>query len=102
MNSEMYCWVTKYHKKKLINAFTKTHSLFFVETLDELFSHKDSITIISLSKVTSRIILEKIINLSNPFFLEKKGWITFYMTKALESSENHFMIGVSDIHAIVT
>ena len=99
---EMYCWVTKYHEKKLIDAFAKTHKLFYTETLDELFSHKNCITVISLSKVTNRTILKKITNLNNPYFLEKKGWTTFIMLKALESSKHHFMIGISDINTITS
>jgi len=98
---QMFCWVTKYHQKKLIDAFTKTHKLFFTETLDELFSHKNCITVVSLSKVTNQMILKKIKKLHDPYFLEKKGWITFNMTEALGSSKNHFMIGISDIHAII-
>jgi hypothetical protein len=99
---QMFCWVTKYHEKKLTDAFAKTHKLIFTETLDELFSHRNCITIVSLSKVTNQTILRKIKDLHNPYFLEKKGWITFNMTEALASSENHFMIGMSDIYVITS
>jgi hypothetical protein len=66
---QMFCWVTKTHEKKIINAFSNTHELFFSETLDELFLHKDCIIIISLSKVTNQSILRKIERLNNPWFL---------------------------------
>ena len=101
-HNKMICWVTKTHKKKIINAFLKTHNLLFTETFDELLSYKNCIIIISLSKITNQYILKNIGKLNNPYFLEKKGWITLNMTKALESSKNHFMIGLSDIHTIIS
>ena len=99
--TRMLCWVTKTHAKKIKNAFSKTHDLVFIEIPDELLSYKDCIYIISLSKITNKTILNKIKNINNPFFLEKKGWLTYTMSEALESSGNWSMIGLSDIQAIV-
>ena len=102
MNSKkMVCWVIKTHEKTLKNTFSKTHQLIFTEILDELFLHKNCIFVISLSKITNKTILNKIKKINNPFFLEKKGWMTQIMSEALESSDNWSMIGLSDIRAII-
>ena len=97
---QMICWVTKTHEKNIKKYFLKNTQVYFFRNLDELFLHKNSIIVISLSKITSEAILDKIKKLNHPYFLEKKGWITYTMTKALESSKNHFMIGISDIQVL--
>jgi len=100
----MHCWVTKAHKKTLEKNFSETQKLIFTDTIDDLYSfkYKNCIIIISLSKVTNQIILNKIKRIKqHPYFLEKKGFTTYNMTKALESSKHHFMIGISDIKSII-
>jgi predicted DNA-binding protein (MmcQ/YjbR family) len=96
----MVCWVTKTHEKILKETFAKTHQLIFSE-IDELFLHKNCIFVISLSKITNKTVLNKIKKINNPYFLEKKGWMTSIMSEALENSDNWSMIGLSDIQAII-
>ena len=98
---QIVAWVSRNHEKLLMNNFSKTHQLNFAKSLDELLSYKNGIFVISLSKISNKDIVNKIKKIKSIHFIEKKGWTTLNMTNALENSQHHFMIGVSDIQSII-
>lgn len=97
--NKIICWVTKRHEKLMKKAFPE-ENMTFVNSVDEINQGENDAVVISVSKITSMKIAEKIKKLKDPYFLEKKGNFTANMMEGCYYSKNRYMVANRDIDTL--
>jgi hypothetical protein len=95
--NKIICWVSKRHEKLMKKAFPD--NTIFVNSIDEIDQKENDTIVISLAKITSIKIAEKIKQLRDPYFLEINGSWTYNMMVGMEDSKHNIMIANSWINS---
>jgi hypothetical protein len=94
--NKIICWVSKRHKKLMKRFFL--NDTIFVNNIDDIDQKENDVIVISTSKIINMEITEKIKGLKAPYFLEKKGILTYNMMVAMEGSKHPSMIANCEIN----
>jgi hypothetical protein len=95
---KIICWVAKRHEKLMKKTFPEGN-ITFVDSVDAINQKDDDIVVISISKITSKSIAEKVKILRDPYFLGKNLPWKYALAISIGCSEHKYPIANCKINS---